>query len=86
MAQPANTPWWTNLVAVLVTMVVTAYATYRFLVTPALPSASVSPPSGIASFFKDTITYIPHILLLFGVLADMLTYQGVYSIPSFIGL
>jgi hypothetical protein len=34
----------------------------------------------------DTITYIPHILLLFGILADMFTYQGVYSIPSLVGL
>jgi hypothetical protein len=43
-------------------------------------------PSGPAGFVKDTISYIPHILLLFGVLADMITYEGVYSIPSLIGL
>jgi hypothetical protein len=29
---------------------------------------------------------MPHILLLFGVLADMFTYQGVWSIPSLVGL
>ena len=34
----------------------------------------------------DTVTYMPHILLLFGVLADMFTYQGVWSIPSLVGL
>ena len=34
-------------------------------------------PAGVASLVGDTITYIPHILLLFGVLADMFTYEGV---------
>jgi len=29
---------------------------------------------------------MPHILLLFGVLADMFTYQGVWSIPSLVGI
>lgn len=43
-------------------------------------------PSGPVVLLKDTISYLPHILLLFGVLADMITYQGVYSIPSLIGL
>jgi len=41
---------------------------------------------GAAGIIIDTVTYIPHILLLFGVLADMFTYQGVWSIPSLIGL
>ena len=40
----------------------------------------------IASICTDTVSYLPHILLLFGVIADMLTYQGVYSIASLIGL
>lgn len=39
-----------------------------------------------ASILVDTVTYIPHILLLFGVLADMFTYDGVWSIPSLIGI
>jgi len=80
---PADTPWWTNLVAVILTAVVSSGATWYALTRQVnAPTA----PSGILSFFKDTITYTPHILLLFGVLADMLTYQGVYSIPSLIGL
>jgi hypothetical protein len=41
---------------------------------------------GAAGIIIDTVTYIPHILLLFGVLADMFTYQGVWSIPSLVGL
>jgi hypothetical protein len=34
----------------------------------------------------DTLVYMPHIILLFGVLADMFTYDGVWSIPSLIGI
>lgn len=79
-----DTPWWASLLAVLITAVVsvlgTAYALGRLsgVSTPGVPSAG-----GIA---VDTITYMPHILLLFGVLADMFTYQGVWSIPSLVGL
>lgn len=79
-----DTPWWASLVAVLVTAVVsvlgTAYALGGLsgVSTPGMGSAG-----GIA---VDTITYMPHILLLFGVLADMFTYQGVWSIPSLVGL
>jgi hypothetical protein len=76
-------PWWSNIVSILVTAVVAVLAT-KYAVQPSLPGVPSVPTVG--SFFKDTITYIPHILLLFGVLADMFTYQGVYSIPSLIGL
>lgn len=38
------------------------------------------------SLVKDTIGYLPHIMLLFGVLADAVTQDGVYSIASLIGL
>jgi hypothetical protein len=47
-------------------------------------------PGGVSlsgsSIAVDTISYIPHILLLFGVLADMFTLDGVWSIPSLIGI
>jgi hypothetical protein len=36
--------------------------------------------------FTDAITFLPHILILFGILADIFTLQGVYSIPSLVGL
>lgn len=49
------------------------------------PSGSSQMPAA-AGIVIDTITYMPHILLLFGVLADMFTYQGVWSIPSLVGL
>ncbi len=87
MDQPkySDTPWWSNLAAVLVTLAVAVPATWYFATrgvsAPGLPQAS-----GGFGIVKDTLTYIPHVLLLFGVLADMFTYQGVYSIPSLIGL
>ena len=36
--------------------------------------------------FTDIVTFLPHILILFGVLADIFTLQGVYSVPSLVGL
>lgn len=80
-----DTPWWSNLIAVIVTAIVSVVGTLYALRGPK-PGEPVSAASTVGSFFKDTITYIPHILLLYGVLADMFTYQGVFSIPSLIGL
>lgn len=80
---PEPTPWWSNLLAVLITAIVSVLGTL-YALRPRVQGAPVT--SSIGSFFKDTITYIPHILILFGVLADMLTYEGVYSVPSLIGL
>ena len=82
MAESA-TPWWATLVAILLTAIVSVLGTY-YALRPAPIGAPSVPSAG--SFFKDTITYIPHILLLFGVLADMFTQEGVYSIPSLVGL
>ena len=86
MADPSypDTPWWSNLLAVLITAVVSVVGTL-YALRPKAPGAPSGPPPFV-SFFKDTLTYIPHILLLFGILADMFTYQGVYSIPSLVGL
>lgn len=85
MAEPADTPWWSNLIAVLITAVVSIGATILFMRSdggPGVPSG----PSGIGSLIKDTLIYMPHALLLYGVIADMLTYEGVYSIASLVGL
>lgn len=86
MSDPSypDTPWWSNLLAVLITAVVSVLGTL-YATRPRAPGEPSTPPVFL-SFFKDTLTYIPHILLLFGVLADMFTYQGVYSIPSLVGL
>jgi hypothetical protein len=84
MADYADTPWWSNLIAVLVTFVVTLVGTVLAMRGSGVPGASA--PSGFGAFVKDTLVYIPHALLLYGVIADMLTYEGVYSIASLIGL
>lgn len=80
-----DTPWWSNLITAAVTAVVCILGTAYALRDPSKPSTFTQLPPA-ASLAVDTITYIPHILLLFGVLADMFTYQGVWSIPSLVGL
>lgn len=76
-------PWWATLIAIVLTAVVSVMGTvYALGSGPSVPGA----PAGVASLVADTITYIPHIMLLFGVLADMFTYEGVYSIPSLVGI
>lgn len=78
-----SAPWWATLVAILLTAGVTAY----FMMPKAAPIAigmpTELPGAGIAA---DTIMYMPHIILLFGVLGDMFTYDGVWSIPSLVGI
>lgn len=81
----ADTPWWSNLITAIVTAVVCTLGTaYALGHLKGSTGSTGLPPA--ASLAVDTITYIPHILLLFGVLADMFTYQGVWSIPSLVGL
>jgi len=80
-----NTPWWSNLVTALIFLIVGA-ATVLYMKQPAAAPTGPKTPSGIGALAVDTLTYTPHILMLFGLLADMLTYQGVYSIASLIGL
>lgn len=85
MADYADTPWWSNLLAVLLTFVVTLVGTvYAMKGSGGVPTPGG--PAGIGAFVKDTLVYMPHALLLYGVIADMLTYEGVYSIGSLVGL
>jgi len=79
----STTPWWTNLVAVLLTALV-----MRMAQTMTLPGGAPDPnaPASLGALLTDTALFIPHALILFGILADMFTYQGAYSIPSLIGL
>ena len=80
-----DTPWWASLIAVLLTAVVSVLGTAYALGGISAPGAPTGVPAA-ASFAIDTVTYMPHILLLFGVLADMFTYDGVWSIPSLVGV
>lgn len=79
-------PWWAALVAALLSAVVGVIGTAVFLSGGVSSSAAAAKLPPMASLAVDTITYMPHIMLLFGVLADMFTYQGVWSIPSIVGL
>jgi hypothetical protein len=85
MADYSDTPWWSNLIAVLLTFVVTLVGTVFAMKGTGAPSGPGGAP-GIGAFVKDTLVYMPHALLLYGVIADMLTYEGVYSIASLVGL
>jgi hypothetical protein len=78
-----DVPWWSVLVAALV------FSIAGVIVGAYVGIGSLSSAAGtvsIGSFAIDTVSYIPHILLLFGVLADMFTLQGVWSIPSLVGV
>lgn len=77
-------PWWSNLISILLTAVVSVVGT--LYLTGNLGSAQATSGPSIGGLFRDTVVYIPHILLLFGILADVFTYEGVYSIPTLIGL
>lgn len=74
-----DTPWWTNLVAVVLTVVTMLIATRASAST----GAESAPTS---SLIADTALFLPHALILFGILADMFRMEGVYSIASLIGL
>jgi len=79
-----DVPWWGALILAILTALVSVVATIYFLrgSAPAVPGA----PPGMGKIFTDAITFLPHILILFGVFADIFTLQGAYSIPSLIGL
>jgi len=80
-----DTPWWTNLITAVLVATVSILGTAYAFGGLGVPGQAPQIPAA-AAIAVDTITYMPHILLLFGVLADMFTYQGVWSIPSLIGL
>lgn len=79
-----STPWWTHFITIFVTAIVSVLATVY--ATGGLKAPSTEEGMSGMSIAIDTITYMPHIILLFGVLSDMLTYDGVWSIPSLVGV
>jgi hypothetical protein len=85
MAAQPSAPWWATLLSIFLTAIVSILGTLyaiRGIGVPGAPQA----PSGIMGVIKDTIGYLPHIMLLFGVVADAITQDGVYSIASLIGV
>jgi hypothetical protein len=82
-APAKDVPWWGALILAILTALVSVIATLFYVKgsTP-IPGA----PPGMGVIFTDAITFLPHILILFGIFADIFTLQGAYSIPSLIGL
>jgi len=78
-----DVPWWSVLITAFVFSIVSVIATVVVLRGSLPAGATAASPGGLV---VDTLVYMPHILLLFGVLADMFTYDGVWSIPSLIGV
>ena len=78
-----DVPWWSVLVTAFVFSAVAVIATMFAMRSGVSISGAAPTPGGL---LVDTIVYMPHILLLFGVLADMFTYDGVWSIPSLVGI
>lgn len=81
---PGDVPWWGALILAILTAIVSVIGTILFLRggTPAVPGA----PPGVGMIFTDIVTFLPHILIVFGIFADIFTLQGAYSIPSLVGL
>ena len=82
----SDVPWWAVLVAALVFSAVGVVAGAYFGAGAMSGVGAAAGSVSVGSLAVDTVSYIPHILLLFGVLADMFTLQGVWSIPSLIGV
>jgi hypothetical protein len=78
-----DVPWWAVLLTAFVFAVVGVLAGVYGMRNP---PTGVGLPSVGSSVIVDTVSYIPHILLLFGVLGDMFTLDGVWSIPSLVGI
>lgn len=85
MSGAQSSSYW-NILTFFLTAVVSVLGTVYFMRRePGVPGA---PASGnmIVGLLTDTVGYLPHIMLLFGVVADAITQEGVYSIPSLIGV
>jgi hypothetical protein len=83
-APAKDVPWWGALILAILTSLVSVVATIYYLRGSAI--AVPGAPPGMGLIFTDAITFLPHILILFGVFADIFTLQGAYSIPSLVGL
>ncbi len=79
-AQP-TVPWYAALLSAIFTGALVFIAT-----SVKIPAAGQSTGPSIASLFTETALFIPHALVLFGIIADMFAYHGGYAIASTIGL
>lgn len=77
----ADTPWWSNLISVFVALIVGAVIGRNLM-----PVSVSTDTGGLSLYFQDLFMYLPYSLMLFGILADMFTYEGVYSIPTLLSI
>jgi len=76
-----DTPWWGVVLVAFFVSLISVIATL-YLTRP----IDIAKPAGFGTLLNDSITFLPHILILFGVFADIFTMQGAYSIPSLVGI
>jgi hypothetical protein len=79
---PKDVPWWGALILAILVSIVSVVGTLYYL----KPLDVKNPATGFGPLLNDSITFLPHILILFGVFADIFTMQGAYSIPSLVGI
>jgi hypothetical protein len=79
---PKDVPWWGALILAILVSIVSVVGTLYYL----KPLDVKTPATGFGPLLNDSITFLPHILILFGVFADIFTMQGAYSIPSLVGI
>jgi hypothetical protein len=75
---PWHAPLWSALITAVLALIVGALSQRGVTTDGTVPSAG--------SLLTDTALFLPHALILFGILADMFRMEGVYSIPSLLGL
>lgn len=78
---PKDTPWWGVVIVAIIVSIVSVVGTLYATRPP-----NIAKPAGFGTLLNDSITFLPHILILFGVFADIFTMQGAYSIPSLVGI
>jgi hypothetical protein len=78
---PKDTPWWGVVIVAIIVSIVSVVGTLY-----ATRPLNLAKPAGFGTLLNDSITFLPHILILFGVFADIFTMQGAYSIPSLVGI
>ena len=79
----ATVPWYAVLISSLLTGALVFLAA-----SVKIPTAEPGKPAGpsIGALFTETALFIPHALILFGIVADMFAYHGGYAIASGVGL
>lgn len=82
-SDPQSSSYW-HFLSVFGTAVASVLGTLYFVKRGSNTDSSST--NVFVSLLTDTVGYLPHIMLLFGVIADAVSQEGVYSIASLIGV